>query len=192
MLLQARIGDRLASRTHRQTALQAARPVVGLGSRRSTVQVANAVMLDFNTKYFKKEHVRFAETEEYIIRGGRDKFPGVKQAFAGVKKIGVIGWGSQAPAQAQNLKDTFKDAGIDTKVAIGLRSDSPSWKEAEACGFSKAAGTLGEVFDVIKDSDMVILLISDAAQVGPSSLCLACDDACILYQASACDDACMA
>lgn len=33
-------------------------------------------------------------------------------------------------------------------------------------GFTEADGTLGEVFDVISKSDMVVLLISDAAQVG--------------------------
>ena len=32
-------------------------------------------------------------------------------------------------------------------------------------GFTEANGTLGEVFDVISKSDMVVLLISDAAQV---------------------------
>ena len=50
-------------------------------------------------------------------------------------------------------------------MAIGLRESSPSWEEAEACGFSKVDGTLGEVFDIIASSDFVILLISDAAQV---------------------------
>jgi hypothetical protein len=114
---------------------------------------------------FKKELVKFANTEEYIVRGGRDKFPLLKTAFSGIKQIGVIGWGSQAPAQAQNLKDSIQEAGLDCKVAIGLRSDSPSWGEAEAVGFSKKDGTLGEVLDVVSASDFVILLISDAAQV---------------------------
>lgn len=84
-----------------------------------------------------------------IVRGGRDKFPKLKQAFAGIKSIGVIGWGSQAPAQAQNLRDSMEAAGISTTVSIGLRESSPSWKEAEATGFSKAKGTLGEVLDVV-------------------------------------------
>ena len=67
----------------------------------STIQVVNAVHLDFNTKHFKKEHVTFAGNEEYIVRGGRDKFPALKEAFKGVKTVGVIGWGSQAPAQVR-------------------------------------------------------------------------------------------
>jgi ketol-acid reductoisomerase len=41
---------------------------------------------------------------------------------------------------------------------------SSSFEEAKECGFSEADGTLGEMFDVIKKSDLVILLISDAAQ----------------------------
>lgn len=49
-------------------------------------------------------------------------------------------------------------------MVIGLRPDSPSCEEARAVGFSEADGTLGEVFDVISSSDMVVLLISDAAQ----------------------------
>lgn len=114
---------------------------------------------------FQKEHVKFASTEEYIVRGGRDKFPKLKEAFSGIKQIGVIGWGSQAPAQAQNLRDSMKEAGLNIPVVIGLRPDSPSWGEAEAVGFSKKDGTLGEVFDVVAKSDLVILLISDAAQV---------------------------
>ncbi len=32
---------------------------------------------------------------QYIVRGGRDLFPLLPKAFRGIKKIGVIGWGSQ-------------------------------------------------------------------------------------------------
>ena len=54
----------------------------------------------------------------------------------------------------------------DVKVAIGLRPGSASNDEARACGFTEAEGTLGEVFDVVAQSDLVILLTSDASQVG--------------------------
>lgn len=67
-------------------------------------QVTSAVHMDFDTKAFQKELVSFAGNEEYIVRGGRDKFSGLPEAFKGIKKIGVIGWGSQAPAQAQNMR----------------------------------------------------------------------------------------
>ena len=55
--------------------------------------------------------------------------------------------------------------GSDIEVTIGLREGSRSFADAEAVGFSRDKGTLGEMFQVIKDSDLVILLISDAAQV---------------------------
>lgn len=84
-------------------------------------------------------------------------------------QVGVIGWGSQAPAQAQNMRDSFAEAGMDVKVSIGLREGSASRTEAQACGFTEEAGTLGDVFDVISRSDMVVLLISDGAQVGYTS-----------------------
>lgn len=85
--------------------------------------------------------------------------------IAGIKKVGVLGWGSQAPAQAQNLRDSFAEADMDVKVTIGLRKGSKSAEEAKQCGFTEEQGTLGEVLDVVGDSDLVILLISDAAQV---------------------------
>merc|ERR1711865_967135 len=82
----------------------------------------------------------------------------------GIKQVGVIGWGSQAPAQAQNMMDSLAEAGADAKVVIGLREGSSSFEEAKAVGFSEEDGTLGEMYDVIKNSDLVMLLISDAAQ----------------------------
>lgn len=118
----------------------------------------------FKSNVFETRDVQFAETTETIVKGGRDLFPLLPKAFEGIKDIGVIGWGSQAPAQAQNLRDSLKEAGADINVAIGLRKGSSSFEEAKECGFSEENGTLGEMFDVIKKSDLVILLISDAAQ----------------------------
>jgi ketol-acid reductoisomerase len=118
----------------------------------------------FSSEVFAPEEVTFADTKETIVRGGRDLFPLLPKAFEGIERIGVIGWGSQAPAQAQNLRDSLKEAGADINVSIGLRKGSSSFTEAVECGFSEDEGTLGEMFDVIGESDLVILLISDAAQ----------------------------
>jgi ketol-acid reductoisomerase len=74
----------------------------------------------------------------------------------------VIGWGSQGPAQAQNLRDSLEGTSI--KVKIGLQKGSKSVGAAREAGFTEQNGTLGEMFDVIKESDIVLLLISDAAQ----------------------------
>jgi len=118
--------------------------------------------LDFQSKVFKKEVLEVGGTKEYVVRGGRDLFPLLPKAFAGVRQIGVIGWGSQGPAQAQNLRDSLEGTGV--RVTIGLRRGSSSWKAASDAGFNEKNGTLGEMFEVIRASDVVLLLISDAAQ----------------------------
>jgi ketol-acid reductoisomerase len=116
----------------------------------------------FESKVFSVERIELDGVEESFLRGGRNLFPLLPKALAGISQIGVIGWGSQGPAQAQNLKESL--AGTKVKVAVGLRKGSESMAEARAAGFSEADGTLGEMFDVIGHSDLVILLISDAAQ----------------------------
>lgn len=101
---------------------------------------------------------------EQIVNGGRDLFPLLPQGFEGIKQIGVIGWGSQGPAQAQNLRDSLE--GTDIKVMVGLQPESKSFEKAAAAGFVIGGldATLGEMYKVISSSDLVILLISDAAQ----------------------------
>lgn len=117
----------------------------------------------FTSNVFATEIIQLGETRETIVRGGRDKFPLLAKAFAGINRIGVIGWGSQGPAQAQNLRDSLE--GTDIKVKIGLRAGSSSMTAARQAGFSEENGSLGEMYEVIAQSDMVVLLISDAAQV---------------------------
>jgi ketol-acid reductoisomerase len=117
---------------------------------------------DFTSKVFDTEVVQLGNTQERIVRGGRDRFPLLPKAFAGIKQIGVIGWGSQGPAQAQNLRESL--ASTDIKVKVGLRAGSASMADARQTGFTEENGTLGEMYDVIRESDMVLLLIADAAQ----------------------------
>ena len=119
--------------------------------------------MSFNSTIFEKEKVVLANTEEYIIRGGRHLLDRLPEAFKGIKTIGVCGWSSQGPAQAQNLRDSLE--GTDITVKVGLRKNSASIPSAEAAGFRQADGTLGEMYDIIAESDLVVLLISDAAQV---------------------------
>src|SRR5438270_13540122 len=111
---------------------------------------------------FDVEEINLAGTTETVVKGGRHLFPNLPDAFAGINKIGVIGWGSQGPAQAQNLRESLEGTGI--RVVVGLRAGSESLAEARAAEFTEEAGTLGEMFDVIRSSDLAILLISDAAQ----------------------------
>ena len=100
--------------------------------------------------------------EEQVIIGGKDKFPLLSDGFKNIKNIGIIGWGSQAPAQACNLVETL--SGTDIKVNVGLREDSESFAKAEKYGFSRSRGNLGEMYQVASESDMVLYLVSDYAQ----------------------------
>ncbi|RLN54461.1 hypothetical protein BBJ28_00022192 [Nothophytophthora sp. Chile5] len=70
-----------------------------------------------------KDHlktVQMADVPETVLPGGRDLFPLLPAAFAGVKQIGVIGWGSQGPAQAQSLRDSLASCSSDVRVKVGL------------------------------------------------------------------------
>ncbi|MDD3618190.1 MAG: ketol-acid reductoisomerase [Desulfobulbaceae bacterium] len=117
----------------------------------------------FTSNVFDTEIIQLAHTRETIVRGGRDRFSRLPDAFAGIKQIGVIGWGSQGPAQAQNLRDSL--VGTNIRVKVGLRAGSSSMQAAREAGFTEESNTLGEMYEVIGESDMVILLISDAALV---------------------------
>jgi ketol-acid reductoisomerase len=69
------------------------------------------------------------------------------------KKVGVIGYGSQGHAHALNLKDS----GV--SVRVGLAATSRSRAKAEAAGL-----TVGDVGDVAKWADVVMILIPDTSQ----------------------------
>ncbi len=116
----------------------------------------------FTTTVFPTQTLKLGNTEETIVPGGIKKFELLPKAFEGIRQIGVIGWSSQGPAQAKNLRDSLAGTGITVKV--GLRAGSSSIPSAEASGFTRANGTLGEMYEVIRESDMVLLLIADGAQ----------------------------
>jgi ketol-acid reductoisomerase len=118
--------------------------------------------LSFTSNVFQVDTIDLDGHKEQIVKGGRHLFTLLPKAFAGIEQIGVIGWGSQGPAQAQNLRDSLQGTGI--KVKVGLRPGSSSMDEARQAGFREDDGTLGEMFAVIRESDLVLLLISDAAQ----------------------------
>jgi ketol-acid reductoisomerase len=111
---------------------------------------------------FEEVPLHLAGKDEMVVKGGRHLFSRLADAFEGIRTIGVIGWSSQGPAQAQNLRDSLDGSGI--KVKVGLREGSPSMAAAERAGFTRANGTLGEMYAVIRESDLVLLLIADAAQ----------------------------
>jgi ketol-acid reductoisomerase len=118
-------------------------------------------MTTLSSELFDPIEIDLAGSHERVLVGGRDLFRLLPSAFAGISGIGVIGWGPQGRAQALNLRDSLAGAGI--TVRVGLRAGSASFAAARAEGFREADGTLGEMFEVIRDSDLVILLIADAA-----------------------------
>jgi ketol-acid reductoisomerase len=118
-------------------------------------------MTVMSSDVFDVIEIDLAGCPERVLVGGRHLFPLLPKAFAGISRIGVIGWGPQGRAQALNLRDSLAGTGI--MVAVGLRAGSTSFDEARAEGFSEADGTLDEMFAVIRGSDLVILLIADAA-----------------------------
>src|ERR1041385_2370417 len=97
---------------------------------------AEARPMSFSSKIFPVDTGKMSDRSEQIVKGGRHLFPLLPKAFAGVKQIGVIGWGSQGPAQAQNLRDSLAGTGI--KVKVGLREGSSSIAAAEKVGFTHA------------------------------------------------------
>ncbi|KAL0354055.1 UNVERIFIED_CONTAM: Ketol-acid reductoisomerase, chloroplastic [Sesamum angustifolium] len=107
-------------------------------------------LLDFETSVFTKEKINLAGHDEYIVRGGRNLFKLLPDAFKGIKQIGVIGWGSQGPAQAQNLRDSLAEVKSDIVVKIGLRKGSRSFAEARVAGFTEENGTLGHMGNCLR------------------------------------------
>src|SRR5262249_60686489 len=99
--------------------------------------------MSFSSKVFQTRVVKMADREEIIVAGGRDLFPLLPKAFDGIKQIGVIGWSSQGPAQAQNLRQSLE--GCDIRVKVGLREGSSSIEEGAAVGVPTANRTLGRI-----------------------------------------------
>ena len=116
----------------------------------------------FQTQIYPTQTIKLNETNETIVEGGSSRFPLLPNGFKNIKQICVIGWGSQAPAQACNLRDSL--TGTDIKVCVGLRENSKSIGNAIKEGFNENDGTLGNMYDIASKSDMVIYLVSDYAQ----------------------------
>src|SRR5689334_16924535 len=102
-------------------------------------------MAGFSSSVFETQPLPLAGTGETIVKGGRHLFHDLPRAFEGVRQIGVIGWSSQGPAQAQNLRDSLDGTGI--RVVVGLREGSASAAAAEKAGFRRADSTQGEMYD---------------------------------------------
>ena len=119
----------------------------------------------FESEYFQDNirQIFLADEQETVLAAGDRPFDVVAEALADVPQVAVIGWSSQGPAQAQNLRESLAAAGSDTRVVVGLRNGSPSRPQAEAAGFDLASGTLMTVEDALGGSAMSLMLIADSA-----------------------------
>ena len=70
-----------------------------------------------------------------------------------VKTIGVVGFGSQGHAHAQNLRDS----GV--KVVVAEVPGSDAWKAAEKAGLP-----VGPATDVAREADIIVMLVPDQTQ----------------------------
>ena len=103
----------------------------------------------------KPQQLKLFNRTENVYINDHSLFKKVPALFEGIKNIGVIGWGSQGSAQAQNLRDSLKKT--DINITVGLRKKSD---EVEKLNFKQDS-----IHNVLKKSDLNILLISDYGQV---------------------------
>jgi len=123
----------------------------------------NPILRGFSTNIFNTETINLNNKNEVIVKGGKYLHPVLKYGFKDINQIGIIGWGSQAPSQALNLRDSLKDT--DINISIGLRENSNSISKANSHNFTKESNTLDEMYKVVSESDMILYLVSDVAQV---------------------------
>jgi ketol-acid reductoisomerase len=138
-------------------------------SKRSPSQAWRRSANSNRSEIFQNHMLHFQSgNPESVVIGGKNKFALVPQAFdrSGIKQILYVGWGPQASAQAPNLKKTLELAGrSDIKVCVGLRPDSKSIPLAKVEGFNEEDGTLGDIYALAAQSDLIFCLIADGAMV---------------------------
>ena len=69
------------------------------------------------------------------------------------KVVGIIGYGSQGHAHAQNLRDSG------CKVIVAEAKGSPGWKNAKEAGFKVMTAA-----EVAKEADIIVMLAPDNLQ----------------------------
>ena len=119
--------------------------------------------MSFSSKCSRSTRVKMSDRSEQIVKGRPPPLPAAAQGVRGHQadrrhRLGLAGAG--AGAEPARLAGGHRHQG-QGRPAPGLSS---SMAEARKAGFTEENGTLGEMFEVIEESDLVLLLISDAAQ----------------------------
>ncbi|MCA9323492.1 ketol-acid reductoisomerase [Candidatus Saccharibacteria bacterium] len=102
---------------------------------------------------------------ETVMYGGERNPAPIVEAFGDVAQVAIIGYKSQGPAHAQNLRESLAAAGSDTRVVVGLREGSETRAIAESDGFTVENGTLMTPEQAMKGAGVVTMLIEDSAMV---------------------------
>ncbi|KAG5149849.1 hypothetical protein JHK82_016730 [Glycine max] len=142
----------------------------------SSKHVARSCFVAVPNRAFSKLNFRFKPVAMATLGARMGKSRQARTVFKCVMVGEKTEMTPRGPAQAQNLRDSLADAKSDIVVKIGLRKGSLLINEARAAGFSEENGTLGDIWvseengtlgdiwETISGSDLVLLLISDAAQ----------------------------
>src|SRR4030042_6094264 len=69
------------------------------------------------------------------------------------KTIGIVGFGSQGHAHAQNLRDSG------CKVLVAEAKDTEGWKNAKKAGFK-----VTDAATVAREADIIVMLVPDTLQ----------------------------
>jgi len=69
------------------------------------------------------------------------------------KVVGIIGYGSQGHAQAQNLRDSG------CQVVVAEAEGTPGWRNAKEAGFEVLTAA-----EVAKKADIIVMLLPDTLQ----------------------------
>ena len=112
-----------------------------------------------NSRNLVQKTITLNNQPEIVYVANSDSLNNLKYYFKDIKQIGIIGWGSQAPAQAQNLRDSLNKIDLDIPIKIGLRENSSSIEKSKELGFD-----VDNIETILGESDLNILLTSDASQ----------------------------
>ena len=121
----------------------------------------------FDSEIFRDQlrQIEIAGVHETVMYAGDRNPLLLAEALGDVGQIAIVGYKSQGPAHAMNLRESLAVAGSDTRVVLALRDGSPTIAQAQRDGFTYDNGTLKTPEKAIATSDLFTMLIEDSAMV---------------------------